>query len=154
MVERSLYDVWSPLPLQMISLWRVRRGNRQMPTVKDFYPILNAPLFSHAMIIERHGNGFDYSYHQVGSAISACTGLNLEGRYFSQIDFGARTSYLKDLYARFFDEAVPRFGIEQSAWNNEHFSHCEWLALPLSHNGQQIDSVLGGFFPYNRTRLS
>ncbi len=123
--------------------WDGKRGSRAMPARADLDPVDMPELLPILVLVDTAETLEEFRYRLIGT--EACTGFDRDrtGARFADLPRSERFDELYGGYWRSFRERTPQYfhGPLASAGDRIEFSR---LTLPLSHDGNHVDMILGG----------
>ncbi|MBL6952087.1 MAG: PAS domain-containing protein [Alphaproteobacteria bacterium] len=148
MVTAKVLDTGADAALQQaLGYWQRVRGQRPMPARKDLNPADIPRLLPKLMLADVGGQATDtqapqISFRLVGTEVIARFGCELTGCRLSEIDYGAQTDEVADLYRRAVDRGEPQYACIEFRQSRVRLFQMQHLLLPLSDDGAKVNMIL------------
>ncbi len=145
-----MHMIADPEHRTLFDWWLSARGAREMPSRSDFDPLDHPALLPRLFIVEVSRIPPHFRYRLCGTEIDEQQGYPMTGRTFEELFEGDLYCFTQE---RFADVAFHR----RVSYHSTHFrtdnsakrSRFTRLLLPLSDDGERVDTVLG-----SRIRIS
>lgn len=147
--EQEYVDVaalTNPALRRLHAEWEARCRAPGFPSRADFDPAAMKYVIGNLSLVEvrRHPLRFYYRVH--ASNIAARTGFDMTRKFLDQNPDARHRALILDHYLRTLDERRPIAARRaQMAIDKMTILDCEALALPLAHDGENIDMLMTGF---------
>jgi hypothetical protein len=135
-------DVSSPRLRQLFDYWKSRRGERAMPRRQDIEPYEIAAILPYVSITELHTNPLRVRFRLAGSVIDELHGRAVTGQWLDDIEVLGGHDFWLAQYARLMREKAPIFGRTIGTYDGAAITRCDWILLPLSDDGREVDRCL------------
>ena len=124
--------------------WRSRRRGRSFPARADFDPAEMGYILGNLSLVEvrRHPLRFFFRVH--ASNIATRVGFDMTRKFLDESPDVRYRSLILDHYLRTLDERRPIAARHEQDVTDRTVLNCEALALPLAHDGENIDMVMTG----------
>lgn len=124
--------------------WRSRRRGRRFPARADFDPAEMNYILGNLSLVEvrRHPLRFFFRVH--ASNVAARVGFDMTRKFLDESPDARFRSVILDHYLRTLDERCPVAARYEQEVTDRTVLNCEALALPLAHDGENIDMVMTG----------
>lgn len=124
--------------------WRSRRRGRSFPARADFDPAEMGYILGNLSLVEvrRHPLRFFFRVH--ASNIATRVGFDMTRKFLDESPDARFRSLILDHYLRTLDERRPIAARHEQDVTDRTVLNCEALALPLAHDGENIDMVMTG----------
>jgi hypothetical protein len=129
--------------------WRSKRRGDALPRRRDIDPWEMRAFLPHVFLVAVTQNPLRFWFRSVGGSISENFGENITGKYIDELDL--EDDMQKEIIADYktaATEARPVYSrCEYVKGDDQRHLRYERLLLPLSSDGQTIDTLLGGAVP-------
>jgi hypothetical protein len=132
-----------PRPQRLLDYWRTKRGTRAMPGRGDIDPTELREHLGNLLLIDVEHAPLRLRYRLLGTRITELMQRDNTGKYYDEI-YGP--DLLEAIYESFrwiFENRAPLRTHGEAFYPDKNFYAYEVLNLPLSHDGETIDMVLG-----------
>ena len=139
-----MIEPWEARLRALKRYWNDKRGSRAMPARADLDPVDIPEILPHLVLVDTAETLEEFRYRLIGT--EACRGFDRDrtGARFADLPRTERFDEVYGGYWRSFRERTPQYyhGPLASIANDRiQFSR---LTLPLSHDGNHVDMILGG----------
>ncbi len=139
-----MVEFWEARLRALKRYWDDKRGSREMPARADLDPMDIPEILPYLLLVDTAETLEEFRYRLIGT--EACTGFDRDhtGARFAVLP---RTACFDEVYGgywRSFQERTPQYfhgPLAPIGGDRIQFSR---LTLPLSHDGQHVDMILGG----------
>ena len=135
--QRDIYDYW-----------RSRCRGRKMPSrddicPSDFGPNLSMITLTEPVACPEKPGDTRFFFRLAGTGFWRFYGSEIQGRHVDELPIGCRADYWARVLALVVDHARPYHGVTKP--NTPIGSHMAqfWLRLPLSDDGERVQTILG-----------
>ena len=128
----------SPLPLELLTLWRGKCREGLLPRRSDFDWTELSPHFGQLCVVEVMPSREDLRYRLIGSRIVEVVGRDMTGRLVSETLPPAALA----VYFELMDSPRPLRTHGRLHWRGKNFIRHETLLLPLAEDGRTVDQFL------------
>ena len=137
-------DLSDPGLVCFYDYWESLCGSRQMPSRKDINPVqVPRGYLPNIMLIDVLHDPQRYRYRLVGSNIVTATGENRTGRFFAEVRFFQDHPGVLPQYETIVRTRQPLYSLEPfTNFNTQSAYEVDRLILPLSNDGQRVDTLL------------
>jgi hypothetical protein len=135
-------EISSPRLHQLFDYWKSRRGGRAMPCRQDIEPYDIAAILPYVSITELHANPLRVRFRLAGSVIDELHGRTVTGQWLDDIEVLGGHDFWLGQYARLMREKAPIFGRTIGTYDGAAITRCDWILLPLSDDGREVDRCL------------
>lgn len=136
-----------PRLMQLYEYWNDKRGNRSMPSRADLDPLDLRALLPNIALVDIEEGPRRYRYRLVGTALIAVLGQDLTGKYLDQMPMLFRR-FAGNAYDELMARKAPTYAVFDTNLPLLRTVRYKRLMLPLSADGQRVNMVIAGFFPY------
>ena len=138
-----MIEPWEARLRALKRYWDGKRGRRAMPARADLDPVEIPELLPYILLVDTAETLAEFRYRLIGT--EACKGFDRDrtGACFADLPRIEAFDEVYGGYWRSFQERTPQYyhGPLASAGDRIQFSR---LTLPLSHDGNHVDMILGG----------
>ncbi|WP_321389827.1 PAS domain-containing protein [Emcibacter sp.] len=150
----ELSDIEPDLLKELYLYWEKIRGERSMPSRKDFRPTDIPRILPHiAMVDVEHDTG-RYLTRLVGTETVKAMGIDLTGRYVNDVP---AMSIVLERYNWMVENKKPYIYVDHLSWSEKSYLDYFSVALPFSEDDKKVDIIMWGlvyYFPKSeRTRF-
>jgi hypothetical protein len=131
-----------PALQELYEYWRRKAGDRPMPAMREVNPASLKPWLSNLLIIGVRADKFHYHYY--GASFIDAFGVNMSGRTIESLPEAQRT-LIQHEYDYVRTRKMPTWRIYSGEFDGRILTW-ERLILPLSSDGQAVDSMLVGVY--------
>lgn len=133
---------------RLFRYWDRKRGARTMPTGDDVAPEALADMVANLFMVDvvRGAAEPRFRYRQVGSALGAIMEQDLAGRFVDEMPQLFR-KFALPAYREVLRAGRPTYK-ETNLFEGWLVIRYKRLMLPLSSDGEAIDSILGAIYPF------
>lgn len=129
------------------AFWRMKRGNRDLPSRCDFPPQDLRPWLGNIGIVtvERGADVTRFRVVLSGTQLDSYRGHSITGQYVDEIchNIASTTPYYHDCVAR----REPVSFLHDNSPNSAIYTRMGKLLLPLSEDGITVDRILVAIYP-------
>lgn len=137
-------ELKDPDLIRFYDYWVSLCGDRAMPSRKDIDPLQIAPShLPNLMLIDVLHDPRRYKYRLVGTNVVEASGVNRTGRYFDDVTFFKIHPSVMQQYGHVVETRKPLYSLEPFTnlrTGNDY--DVDRLLLPLSSDGQQVDTLM------------
>ena len=132
---------------QTLDYWQHLRGQRRMPSRRDFNPADIPRLLPKLMLADVSGGDTsakapEIRFRLVGTEIVSHFGCELTGCQLSEIDYGARAGEIAGLYRKAVACGRPQYVSVEFWQSGDRLMRMQQLLLPLSNDGNSVNMIL------------
>ncbi|HUK08709.1 MAG TPA: PAS domain-containing protein [Stellaceae bacterium] len=143
---RGVVTLQHPDDADFVDLWRLwlsKRGNRPMPSRRDFEPWEFKPLLPDVFLVDVLPPPARYRFRLVGGNVVRFHGHNFTGKTFEECFDPSAAGLLAALYDSVVEGRAPIFRAGAAYWWTEkQYDMYESCHLPLSPDGRSVNMVL------------
>lgn len=124
--------------------WQSRCRGQRFPARADFDPAAMGYILGNLSLVDvrRHPLRFFFRVH--ASNIAARVGFDMTRKFLDEIPDVRYRSVILDHYLRTLDERRPIAARHEQEVTDRTVLNCEAVALPLAHDGENIDMMMTG----------
>ncbi|MDX2265328.1 MAG: PAS domain-containing protein [Hyphomicrobiales bacterium] len=130
--QRRLYDYW-----------RAAAGSSRMPRRSQIDPVALPDLLPGLAVIDARNGPQEVRYRVAGTQLRDIYGAELTNRRVFDLDLGDKRDYWATAYAKVVTEKTPMQGALKGPIAQREHIVLFWLRLPLSDDGEAVDTILG-----------
>jgi hypothetical protein len=127
---------------QLFDYWRLRCGAGGLPSRRDVEPYGIADILPFVAITELLRDPLRVRFRLAGSVVDELHGKPVTGQWLDDIDVLGGHAFWLGLYDRLIRERTAIFGRTIGSYNGQRNLGCDWVLLPLSDNGIDVDRCL------------
>ncbi|MFC7049419.1 PAS domain-containing protein [Emcibacter nanhaiensis] len=150
----ELSDIEPKALRDLFIYWNKIRGEKSMPSRKDFRPSDVPRLLPHIVMVDVEQDSGRYLTRLVGTETVKAMGIDLTGRYVNDVP---QMSVVLERYQWIVENKTPYIYTGQLAWSEKSYLEYFALGLPLSDDDKRVDIIMWGlvyYFPSEqRTRF-
>jgi hypothetical protein len=135
--------------------WDEKRAGRPVPSRSDIRPADFKQHLSWLMTLDVLESGRDFRYRIVGDDVAEYFFWNPSGKTVTEAfatQPAALTNVVMAIYRSVVDQKTPVYAFGETGWAIKNIERCEALHLPLSDNGECVDTILSAFV-FNRREV-
>ena len=132
---------------RLYNYWDDKRAGRAMPTRNDIDPMEIRSLLPHIALIDVEENPQRYRYRLVGTGLITVLGQELTGKYLDQTPMLFRR-FAGNAYGEVLAKKTPTYTVFDTYIPMIRSVRYKRLLLPLSPDGEKVNMVAAGFFPF------
>lgn len=127
----------------VLNYWRSLRGDRRMPSRKDFDPTdVPARILPNLIMVEVHEET-TFLYRLYGTAHVEAAGWDFTGSYLHELpERGGYRDYLQGIYEELVQVKTPLFTESTYLWNQGVKRATQRLMVPFSNDDRTVHHVL------------
>ncbi|WP_420405722.1 PAS domain-containing protein [Nisaea sp.] len=127
----------------VLEYWRSLRGDRSMPSRKDFDPtVVPSRILPNLIMVEVHEET-KFLYRLYGTAHVDVAGLDFTGSYLHELpERGGYRDYLAGIYEQLVQEKVPLFTESTYQWKQHTKRSTQRLMVPFSNDDRTVHHIL------------
>lgn len=124
--------------------WQSRCRGQRFPARADFDPAAMGYILGNLSLVDvrRHPLRFFFRVH--ASNIATRVGFDMTRKFLDEIPDVRYRSVILDHYLRTLDERRPIAARHEQEVTDRTVLNCEAVALPLAHDGENIDMMMTG----------
>jgi len=135
--------------------WLAARGDRAMPSRADFDPLDHPRRLPRLFLVAVSVEAPHFRYRLCGTEIDAQQGYPMTGRTFERLFEGELYRFTLERFADVaFNHRISYHSTHFSNDNTARKSRFTRLLLPLSDDGERVDTILGSRIEVSDTRRS
>ncbi len=139
-----MVESWDARLWALKRYWDGKRGDRAMPARADLDPVDIPEILPYILLVDTAETLEEFRYRLIGT--EACRGFDRDrtGARFADLPRTERFDEVYGGYWRSFQERTPQYFHGPLASIGEDRTQFSRLTLPLSHDGNHVDMILGG----------
>jgi len=132
--QQSIYDYWRS---------RCREG--LLPSRYDIEPAKISEHLPMITLTEHHSHGLQdrFKFRLAGTGFWSLYEDEIQGRYIDELPIGDRCAYWHRVLGDVVRKRRPRAGVTRTGTPTGSHLAQFWIRLPLSSDGQKVDTILG-----------
>lgn len=146
--KASLDRLFSKCPIleEIYSYWNRVKGSNYIPKLSSFDPVQIPNLLPHLILfnVEKHFSKPRFKTKLVGQKLNLITSPNIENQYMDLIIPSEWTRNWEHKFTQCAEDGEIFFGRSRTFSQNEAISRIDWILLPISTNGTEIDLLMVG----------
>ena len=146
----SADELNDPILIGLVSYWQGLPRTGSIPLYESVDVVDMPPhLLPNIFVVEVENEPRDYKYRLVGTELDRRNGFAGTGMRLSEMPID-HTEKLAEEFNRIVESGQPRFSSGVFITGDELFRDVERVVVPLSHDGEKVDLLLGTvvFFAY------
>jgi hypothetical protein len=128
---------------ELLRLWQKIKGEKFMPSRKDFNPAVATRLLPHISLVDVENSPRRYRFRLVGSATVKAMGRDVTGKYMDEIP---GMENMRERYDWLVENKVPYLYKGQLVWSAKNFLDYFALGLPFSEDGHDVSLIMYGMY--------
>lgn len=133
-----------PMVAGFADLWHDKRGSAAVPDRADFAIEDLAPWFGHVIIMDMLGDGADFRYRMVGTAITGFLDRDYTGRTVMESNYSGARAKVLDTFHRPVGEGRPVFRRGHVLWAvDKSWRAYESVHCPITSGDADVAMTIG-----------
>lgn len=129
---------------ELYEFWAAGSTGPALLRPMDIEPSRIVEALPHVIILDVMGSPRRYRYRFCGTAVDGINGQYRTGKYLDEIDLGALSEPTVTMMHEVVDRRAPSYIIGEFTGRDGVPFRYERIAMPLSSDGDEIDSILVG----------
>ncbi|MEQ8815726.1 MAG: PAS domain-containing protein [Thalassobaculum sp.] len=141
---------------EILELWHLKRGDRLMPSRRDFDPLEMKRDLGWIVLVDVESNPTRFRYRLIGTSITQLVGRDATGAYLDDLYQGSVETIATMSFRKLLTTRTPNRILGTMHHAKKGHLNFEAIDLPLSSDGETVDMIMvrSVFEPWRRSEGS